>query len=116
MLLTTPFLIQARTPLAFLATWLIFTRLSTSTPRSLSVRQLSSHSSCLPWCVAMDQHSRTHTHTPHKDSTSQAAYLHLHHRFEGKKKKEGKERHNLQQYLNLKHPLVGRFGTEESAG
>ncbi|KAK4824310.1 hypothetical protein QYF61_013055 [Mycteria americana] len=49
LLLATLFLIQARMPLAFLATWahcrLIFRRLSTSTPKSFSARQLSSHSS-----------------------------------------------------------------------
>ena len=48
-LLTTPLLIQARMPSAALATWahrwLIFSHLSIRTPRSLSVRQLSSHSS-----------------------------------------------------------------------
>jgi len=48
-LLTTWFLIQARMPLAFLATWarcqLIFSQLSIRTPRSLSVRQLSRHPS-----------------------------------------------------------------------
>ncbi|KAK4828387.1 hypothetical protein QYF61_026125 [Mycteria americana] len=48
-LLATLFLIQARMPLAFLATWahcwLIFRQLSTNTPRSFSARQLSSHSS-----------------------------------------------------------------------
>ena len=45
----TLFLIQARISLAFLATWahcwLMFSRLSTSTPRSFSTGQLSSHSS-----------------------------------------------------------------------
>ena len=44
--LSTLFLIQARMPLAALATrahcWLIFSQLSVRTPRSLSVRQLSS--------------------------------------------------------------------------
>ncbi|KAK4831331.1 LOW QUALITY PROTEIN: hypothetical protein QYF61_016820, partial [Mycteria americana] len=48
-LLATLFLIQARMLLAFLATWahcqLVFTRLSTNTPRSFSARQLPSHSS-----------------------------------------------------------------------
>ncbi|KAK4829008.1 hypothetical protein QYF61_001764 [Mycteria americana] len=48
-LLATLFLIQARMPLAFLATWahcwLILSRLSTNTPRSFSAGQLSSHSS-----------------------------------------------------------------------
>ncbi|KAK4817702.1 hypothetical protein QYF61_026392 [Mycteria americana] len=48
-LLATLFLIQARMPLALLATWahcwLIFRRLLTNTPRSFSARQLSSHSS-----------------------------------------------------------------------
>ncbi|CAM9602800.1 unnamed protein product, partial [Bubo scandiacus] len=48
-LLATLFLIQARMPLAFLATWahcwLMFSRLSVNTPRSLSDWQLSSHSS-----------------------------------------------------------------------
>ncbi|KAK4823935.1 hypothetical protein QYF61_008321 [Mycteria americana] len=47
LLLATLLLIQARMPLAFLATWahcwLIFRWLSTSTPRSFSTRQLSSH-------------------------------------------------------------------------
>ncbi|KAK4830838.1 hypothetical protein QYF61_013767 [Mycteria americana] len=51
-LLATLFLIQARMPLAFLATWahchLIFSQLSTSTPRSFSAGQLSSHSSPMP--------------------------------------------------------------------
>ena len=48
LLLATPFLIQARMPLAFLATWahcwLMFSWLSTSTPRSFSIGQLSSPS------------------------------------------------------------------------
>ncbi|KAK4822584.1 LOW QUALITY PROTEIN: hypothetical protein QYF61_017170 [Mycteria americana] len=47
--LATLFLIQARMPLAFLATWahcwLIFRRLLTNTPRPFSAGQLSSHSS-----------------------------------------------------------------------
>jgi len=49
LLLATLFLTQARMPLAFLATWthcwLMFSQLSTSTPRSFCNRQLSSHSS-----------------------------------------------------------------------
>ena len=53
-LLATLFLIQARMPLAFLATWthcwLMFSRLLTSTPRSFSAGQLSSHSSPSLWC------------------------------------------------------------------
>ncbi|KAK4830648.1 hypothetical protein QYF61_012491 [Mycteria americana] len=47
--ISTLFLIQARMPLAFLATWahcqLTFKWLPTNTPRSFSARQLSSHSS-----------------------------------------------------------------------
>ena len=56
-LFTAPFLIQARMPLAFLATWahcwLIFSQLSVSTPRSLSIRQFSSpsYSVGLLWVV-----------------------------------------------------------------
>jgi len=49
LLLATLFLTQARIPLTFLATWahcwLMFSQLSTSTPRSFSTGQLSSHSS-----------------------------------------------------------------------
>jgi len=48
-LLATLFLTQVRMLWAFLATWahcwLVFSRLSTNTPRSFSARQLSSHSS-----------------------------------------------------------------------
>jgi len=48
-LLATLFLIQARMPLPFLATWalccLMFSQLLTSTPTSFSAGQLSSHSS-----------------------------------------------------------------------
>ena len=63
LLLATPFLIQARMPLAFLATWarcwLLFSRLSTSTPRSFSAGQLSSHSSpSLEHCVGNERSER----------------------------------------------------------
>ena len=60
-------LIQARMPLAFLTTWahcwLIFSWLSNSTPRSLSIRQLSSHSSpglWVAWCCC-DKNAGTDT-------------------------------------------------------
>jgi len=57
-LLTTLFLIQTKTPLAFLATWehgwLLFSQSSTSTPRSISSTQSSRHSApSWQWCLGL---------------------------------------------------------------
>ena len=65
LLLATLFLIQARTPLAFLVTWphcwLMFSWLSANTSRSLSSWQLASHSApCLQQCCSCCDQSAGH--------------------------------------------------------